>query len=205
MEKIKQLFRIKDHTGQRVGLFVVTKLIGIRSPGTSVRTTMWEAQCDCGKVFEIAGSEITRGKTRSCGCYRRINKLLHGFTGTRTYESWAAMLQRCNNKNNPNYKKYGGNGITVCKRWHSFVHFLKDMGERPIGTSLDRYPDKRGKYQPNNCRWATPHQQTRNKNNNIHVMVNGNAMCVADAAKELGIAFGTVINHIKKGKILVSH
>ena len=85
----------------------------------------------------------------------------------RTYISWANMNQRCRNPNNPNYTDYGAQGIRVCDRWNPkagghFVNFLADMGERPEGTTLDRYPDPDGDYTPENCRWATPKEQRAN-------------------------------------------
>jgi hypothetical protein len=73
------------------------------------------------------------------------------------------MKQRCLNPNNKNYKDYGGDGITVCERWIKFENFLEDMGERPIGTTLDRFPNKRGNYEPGNCRWATLSEQNKNR------------------------------------------
>jgi hypothetical protein len=80
-----------------------------------------------------------------------------------TYRSWHGMRQRCSDPKQENYKYYGGRGITVCDRWQSFENFLADMGERPEGTSIDRYPDNDGNYEPGNCRWATRSQQQHNK------------------------------------------
>lgn len=86
-----------------------------------------------------------------------------GLRGTPEYRAWVQMRQRCNNKRMPDYKYYGGRGISVCKRWSLFANFLKDMGKRPTGKhTLDR---KRvnGNYTPRNCRWATRAQQSRNR------------------------------------------
>lgn len=91
----------------------------------------------------------------------------HGHTSGRTmsptYYSWSTMRTRCRNPKCNRYANYGGRGIRICERWELFENFLADMGERPSGLSLDRYPDKNGNYEPGNCRWATSKEQAQNR------------------------------------------
>lgn len=72
------------------------------------------------------------------------------------------MMQRTGNPKNSHYAYYGGRGVTVCERWQTFDGFLADMGMRPKGTTLDRFPNNDGNYEPGNVRWATRSEQQRN-------------------------------------------
>ena len=103
------------------------------------------------------------------------------------------MKARCLNPRNKHYKDYGGRGITVCDRWlHSFENFLEDMGERPEGTSLDRYPDTNGNYEPENTRWATAREQGRNKRGSIVVEYQNQRMSLVEFAEMHDIPYEKV-------------
>lgn len=81
-----------------------------------------------------------------------------------TYRTWYNMKTRCENPRSSKYRFYGGRGIKLCERWRSFEAFLYDMGERPSAAhTIDRYPNKDGDYEPNNCRWATQKEQNANR------------------------------------------
>ena len=131
-------------------------------------------KCECGTIKEIYAGQLLNGTSTSCGCrrlevakvfHRKHNHELNG-KKTRTYTSWDNMMQRCTNQNRQEYKYYGDLGITICDQWKdSFEQFLQDMGERPEGLSLDRV-NPYGNYTPDNCRWATRHEQSLNRRKN---------------------------------------
>jgi lambda repressor-like predicted transcriptional regulator len=118
---------------------------------------------------------------------------------SRTYKSWLNAKGRCFNPNVPKYARYGGRGITMCPEWRaSFAAFLADMGECPPGLTLDRI-DNNGNYRPGNCRWATRHEQQRNKRNNRFVELDGVRMAAAGAAERLGLRQDTLRNRLRAG------
>lgn len=138
------------------------------------RNTFWLCLCDCGKQITVRGTALKIGRVASCGCYaREVSSKIHFKHGHRrrpdgkrspTYRSYGAMKNRCYGETHPRYADYGGRGIQVCERWlESFENFLADMGERPTGKTLDRFPNKDGNYEPSNCRWATPKEQAANR------------------------------------------
>jgi len=116
------------------------------------------------------------------------------------YNSWKMMKSRCYSRNATSYHRYGGRGITVCERWrNSFLDFLADMGPRPTNTTLDRYPDKDGNYEPGNCRWATRKEQQNNTIQTRLLTLNGETMCLKDWAKRIGISQRSVSHRLASG------
>jgi len=153
-----------DLTGRRFG-----KLVALHPVATKTRwgKRKWLCVCDCGNRKEVVGTNLSTGNTQSCGCVGRSRlserQRTHGLSSHPLYSTWKAMRSRCYNPNNKAYANYGGRGITMCNAWReSFVTFLRDMGDRPQGTSLERVDNARG-YYPDNCTWATPKQQANNR------------------------------------------
>jgi len=128
-------------------------------------------KCECGNKKLARVSSLTKNVMQSCGCiaHKKLLKFSykHGMHRTKIFRLWSGLFTRCYNKASPSYKYYGSRGIKVCKRWHVFINFYNDMGNRPKNKSLDRIDNDKG-YKPSNCRWATYKQQANNRSNNVN-------------------------------------
>lgn len=153
-----------ERVGKRFGMLTVTKHLG----SDARRLAIYECLCDCGKTC-VKTSISFRGKTPSCGCYGRMRQaethLKHG--GSRRsgkepiYNIWICMKRRCNNKNSPDYKWYGGKGIKVCYRWKDYASFREDMlPTYSHGLTIER-KDPNKDYEPSNCEWVTGSENAR--------------------------------------------
>lgn len=120
---------------------------------------------------------------------QKSNNFRHGYYGTPTYKSWSEMKHRCN-KNKKNYEN-----ITYCDEWNNFINFLNDMGERPLGKTLDRI-DVNGNYEPSNCRWATYEQQENNRKNNQYYIINNEKLTLNQIARKYNISRSNLANKI---------
>ena len=115
-----------------------------------------------------------------------------GLSKTPTYLVWNAMRRRVNIKR-PYYDH-----ITVCDRWQEYSNFLEDMGERPSGMTLDRIDNSVG-YCPENCRWASHHQQFRNRRSNRWLSMGGETLCILDWSRLTGIGDRTIAARLDRG------
>jgi hypothetical protein len=107
------------------------------------------------------------------------------------------MKQRCYYPKHKSYDAYGGRGISICPHWRdNFENFLADMGEAPsIKHQIDRI-DNDGDYTPENCRWALPQTQSRNRSSNRLISYQGVTKTLADWCEELDLNYNSVINRL---------
>lgn len=159
-------------------------------------------RCDCGAEKAFRVDHLASGRTTSCGCGQRegaaVRRRTHGQTRTRLHSIWMGMRRRCEDRDNPAYPDYGGRGITVCARWQAFEAFAADMGECPPGMTLERIENGRG-YEPGNCAWRTPRDQSRNKRNNVLLTLGDTTKCLADWAAGLGVSPETIKGRLRRG------
>lgn len=165
-----------DLIGERFGLLTIISFVGTKPQSGAA---LWQCRCDCTGIIERTTGSLIRIAEPNCGClvwqilHRRKHGNWHRHTRVRnglpslTYMSWHNMIARCSPKAAGQHGgRYFDRGIRVCKRWrghNGFVNFLADMGERSVGRTLDRFPDRDGNYRPSNCRWATPLEQAQNR------------------------------------------
>jgi len=114
------------------------------------------------------------------------------------FNIWKSMRGRCRNPNSPQYKDYGGRGISIDPSWDDFWTFLSDMGPRPEGHSLDRINND-GDYGPSNCRWATRKEQQRNQRRAVYVNIEGLPYRAIELAERYGLKTDTIVDRASKG------
>jgi len=199
-------YQYRDLTNKTFGrLYVICEQI----PSIFKGATTWLCLCECMQVRYIRGSHLVAGKTISCGCWRRDNRISkniihnHAHRGKKhpLYGVWGRMIQRCHNENNKGYSNYGGRGIYVDVRWrNSFLQFVADMGPRPGSQySIERI-DNDGPYSPANCKWATRYEQSRNRRTNRFITIGDETKTISDWASQLNIAPSTFLRRTKQWK-----
>lgn len=122
----------------------------------------------------------------------------HGQYRRPEYVVWERMRSRCYNPNDKRYSRYGGRGIQVCTEWDDFSTFLRDMGERPTGMTLERVDNDLG-YCKQNCRWASRQEQNHNTSRSIRVEHNGMTKTLKQWAESLGLVYPALWYRYKQG------
>lgn len=172
---MKDKSKLHDLTGQKFGLLTVVGLAD-----TETRKTYWVCRCDCGNMKTVRSDSLLCGAIKSCGCLKKKQDKVnlsknhrHKMSGTRIYFEWQGMKARCYNKSDARYADWGGRGITVCDQWkNSFEAFYEwaMVSGYQEELSIDRI-DNNGNYCPENCRWVTQKEQSRNRRSNINITI----------------------------------
>lgn len=186
-----QTISIGDRIGRRVILAIGKKKGSYHYLAVS--------QCDCGSPVKLTSLNVFQvGKHLSCGCLQIESSQKHGNWKHPLYIRWGHMIDRCENPLNKKFHHYGGRGIKVCAQWHDLNQFIRDMEstfEKRL--TLERI-NNNGDYTPENCRWATDHDQRRNRRNNIQITINGETKVLGDWCIHYGIKYQLAWERITK-------
>lgn len=154
--------------------------------------------CVCGKRKTLRADGVLAGRTKSCGCLPRGPKVTVNCR-SRTYLCWRGIIDRCYRPTHRLYKYYGGRGITVCARWRkSFKAFHEDMGDMPLGKSIDRWPNNDGPYKKKNCRWASRKQQQRNRRITPLLTYKGVTASLPEWTERTGLSYPVIYNRFQR-------
>lgn len=154
-----------DVVGQKFGRYLVIAKSDKRSKAMK---QMVLCRCDCGTERVVVVGNLRSGLSTSCGCWKdektSERRKKHGFSKTTMYHRYQGMIRRCYDPLHKEFHNYGGRGIKVCDKWlESVENYIDDMGLPPFKTAqIDRINNDLG-YFKDNCRWATPQENTNNR------------------------------------------
>ena len=194
-----------DISGQRFGRLIAIERVEVPN---STRA-MWRCKCDCGNEKITSGVNLRRGKALSCGCLHKetvakINKetkTKHGESQSRLYSIWRGMKKRCYCKKHEAYHNYGGRGISICDDWlSSFEKFQKWALSHGYDKSMtiDRV-DVNGNYEPQNCRFITKAEQSRNRRTNHLLTLDGETKTISEWAEITGLGKNVILSRVNMG------
>ena len=160
----------KNIRGRRYGRITVISLLRKKSAGGQ---TQARVICTCGRIKVLLTGNL--GQTKSCGCLASERKskrckhrppaLRHGqgrpHRRSGAFVSYVSARNRCNNPRGKDYARYGGAGVKFL--FPDFESFFKELGDRPRGKTLDRFPNPAGNYELGNVRWASLAEQGKNR------------------------------------------
>lgn len=152
-------------------------------PERKKRYIIWKCVCDCGNISYVRTNPLLNGKISSC---KSCSRTKHNLCNTRIYHIWEGIKGRCLNKNNKDYKNYGGRNISLYSEWKNFINFYNWAIKNGYKENLqiDRI-NVNGNYEPINCRWVSSSIQNNNKRNNKIIIIDGISKTISQWSKEL--------------------
>lgn len=183
---MKSKEELDNYIGKKYNKWTVLSISEVRHN----KGFLFLCECECGITKNVSKANLLNNKSkacRSCGVKKEIKNVEH-----RLYSIWKSMRSRCNNPNTDNYKYYGGRGIKICERWNDFLLFLEDMEDSfEEGLSLDRI-DNDGNYSPDNCKWSTNIEQSKNTRRTLKLFFEGEYYTQSELSEKTGVNSSTI-------------
>jgi hypothetical protein len=130
--------------------------------------------------FPVVKQSLLNGLSTGCKICWIEKHTKHGKHDSVVYHIYKGILGRCLNPNHKNYDNYGGRGITIDPKYDpnyndqglvkAFLAFYEDIGDIPVGMSLDRVDNDDG-YRKGNLRVIPKEDQAKHRRdlNTIYV------------------------------------
>lgn len=87
----------------------------------------------------------------------------------------------------------------MCDSWRSsYLNFIRDLGQRPPGMTLDRINND-GPYSPENVRWADMRTQSNNRRGNVLLKAFGDTKTMREWSRDprCAVSYQTLYNRIR--------
>lgn len=186
-----------DFIGTRKNRFVV---IGkCKNISKRRHNIYYKCLCECGEIFYRNKYEIQKHINGCCRKCKRIRPEHDNHTKNPLYRVYYAMKQRCYDTKSTEYHNYGARGVKICDEWLvSYKVFYKWCIENGYqkGLQLDRI-DNNGDYQPDNCRFVTPLENSNNKRTCVYIEYNGEKHTINEWSRILNINKNTFWRYIR--------
>ena len=209
-----------DIIGKQFDKLVVISYDGYSRKKNGTIVHSYTCKCDCGNFVSRSRQYLIIDNdsiiTKSCGCVQKDHiknladkirgvPVTHGLSNTKLYKIWHQINNRCYNKSNIRYNRYGERGITVCDEWNrnisksdGFMNFYNwayanGYYDQPKGTprseilSIERI-DNNGPYAPWNCKWITNREQVFNRECSWRVELLGETYSVSQICYMMGVS-----------------
>lgn len=203
LHPIKKPELLRYQTGDKAGCFTVLKVLGAKRFKAGV-AVVFQVKCDCGNITQRDRQTLIKAPS-NCEKCRFPGTAPKGWSRTPEYKRWQGMILRCTRRDTPDWKNYGGRGISVHQDWlhgrdgmTGLETFIADMGTPPTGATLERKDNNKG-YSAENCIWASRTAQSRNRRGLRLVSWRGETHSVGEWAEITGIAYFTLMRRIKAG------
>lgn len=145
----------------------------------------WLCECRCGKFVTVIAANLKRKNTKSCGC-QRFARFAIPVVPNPTKSVWRTLV-----------RKYRGRPDKLCQSWaESFENFVRNVGERPEGHRIQRFPNVAGSYKPGNTIWVKRSEQIPTFTQ--FLLHNGESHTITEWAKIKGMKRITLKKRLEK-------
>ena len=162
---------------------------------------MWKCLCDCGKEHIVRGSNLTTGRTKSCGCLTHRGHPRHGASDTRLYRIWHGIIRRTEDASRKDYAACGGAGIRMYALWRQDFPAFKAWADAN-GYDDTKHIERRtaaGDYCPDNCFWTDRPPQHASRRDSAAICIDGIERTVAEWSRISGIPARQIRRRIQNG------